>query len=363
MALEGGCLWPARRHALEPLACGGDVVRPDTAAASDDLRPFGAPGGGEVRVLLRAGAGVEGPARLREVAEVRIDAEREVGEVAQPREDPRHVVRRDAVDEQGRDAHRLETPGHPSEEVALGPAPVLPEHAADPVQAAAKAQPDRDARLEHGLDGRDGDLLADERHRLQEDEVRRVLGEDALQEPQALELVRVVDVPVQAEGEGALARAPGLRDRLAADANAAPGELEPVRGGHVRPGRGLVVHGREDAPGVRRDDVAADLGVPAVDVEDGLGGVVERPGSPGAVVAEGAGGRVEPRELGRRAAVEDDAALAGEQLLDAQVGRPRRGSPPVVRGSRRGCHSRSGRRSSPRPSGLEDPLRVARPVW
>ena len=71
-----------------------------------------------------------------QMAEVRVDAERQLGEVAQPRDDARHVVDRQAVDQQRLDAHLLEAPRGAAEEVALGRAPVL---AVDPAHAVAAA--------------------------------------------------------------------------------------------------------------------------------------------------------------------------------------------------------------------------------
>ena len=90
--------------------------------------------------------GLLSPAGGRQVAEVRVHAERQIGEVAQPRHHPGDVVRRHAVDRQRADAHLLEPARRTAERVALGAAPVLAVDAAHAVPAAAEAQPDRQAR-------------------------------------------------------------------------------------------------------------------------------------------------------------------------------------------------------------------------
>ena len=99
---------------------------------------------GHLGVLVAVDGPVEAPAVGRVVAEVRIDAERQVGEVPQPREHPGHVVGRQAVDEQRPDPDLLEVVGGAAELVALRAAPVLAEHAAHAVAAAAEADPDGD---------------------------------------------------------------------------------------------------------------------------------------------------------------------------------------------------------------------------
>ena len=77
--------------AAGPAACrpsaalrGRDVLRADAAAAADDLRALGAPPQRHLGVFRAADVVVEAPAGVRQVAEVGIDAERHVGEVAQP---------------------------------------------------------------------------------------------------------------------------------------------------------------------------------------------------------------------------------------------------------------------------------------
>ncbi len=134
-----------------------------------------------------------------------------------------------------------------------------------------------------------------------------------------------VDVAVDAEGERRVAGAAGLLDRLAPDAQAAPGDVHPVHRGRER-GAGAAVELAGQPPRVRRDHVAAGVEVGAVDVADGVGLVDQRPRAPERLVL--ARRRVGPQapELGGDAAVEHHAALPAEQLLEPSVGRAR-GSP------------------------------------
>ena len=111
-------------HVAHRLAHGGDVLRAGAAAAADELRALLAPAAGQPRVLLPADPGVA-PAVVREVAEVGIDAERQVGEVAQVRDHAVDVVGRDAVDQQRPHAELLEAERRAAERVALRAAPVL----------------------------------------------------------------------------------------------------------------------------------------------------------------------------------------------------------------------------------------------
>ena len=227
---------PADRLVADALACGGDVLGPGPAAAADDLRALGAPLGRHVGVRRAVDGLVEAPAVGRVVAEVRVHAERQVGEVAQPRQHAGHVVGRQAVDEHRADADVLELARGAAELVALRAAPVLAEDAAHAVAAAAEADPHRDAGLHQRLDRAERQPVADERHRLEQHEVRRVLVEDARQELEHLLARLGVDVAVDAERERRVAGTAGLLDRLAADAQPAPRDVHPV---HRRRERGL----------------------------------------------------------------------------------------------------------------------------
>ena len=172
-----GRSWPGLVSASAARAawrCSG----PHAAAAADHLGPLGAPAQRQLGVLLALDAGLLAPARRRQVAEVRVDAEREVGEVAQPGEHPGDVVGGDAVDGQRAHAHLLKAPGGAAEGVALGAAPVLAIDPADAVPAAPEAQPHRDPGVQQGLDGGVGGA-AHQRQGLEQDQVGRLLLERA----------------------------------------------------------------------------------------------------------------------------------------------------------------------------------------
>ena len=96
-----------------------------------------------------------------------------------------------------------------------GPPQCWPNTPHTPVAAAAEADPDGDPALHERLDGAERQPVADERHRLEQDEVGRVLVEDARQELEHLLARLAVDVAVDAEGERRVAGAAGLLDRLA----------------------------------------------------------------------------------------------------------------------------------------------------
>src|SRR4051794_13391821 len=71
---------PAGRLVAPPLARGGDVLGTRPAAPADDLGALGAPARRHLGVLGPVDGLVEAPAVGRVVAEVGIDAERQVGE-------------------------------------------------------------------------------------------------------------------------------------------------------------------------------------------------------------------------------------------------------------------------------------------
>jgi hypothetical protein len=66
-----------------------------------------------------------------------------------------------------------------AEQVALGRAPVLAVDAADAVAATAEAHPDRQPGREQALDRLEGERIADQRQRLEQDQVGRLVLEDA----------------------------------------------------------------------------------------------------------------------------------------------------------------------------------------
>ena len=154
----------------------GEVLGADAAASADDLRALFAPVERELGVLGTADAELMAPAGGGQVPQVRVHAERQVGEVPQPRQHPGDVVGWHAVDRQGRDPHLLEAARRAAERVALGTAPVLAVHAAHAVPAAPEAEPYRNPRLEQALDG--GVCgAAYQREGLEQDEVGRIFLE------------------------------------------------------------------------------------------------------------------------------------------------------------------------------------------
>ena len=162
------------------------------------------------------------------MAEIGIDAQRELGEVAEPGEHSGHVVDGKAVDEQRPDPELLEPAGGSTEEIAFGRAPVLPVDAAHAVAAATEREPDRKPGLEHALDDLERLRVADERQRLEQDEVRRIVLEDAREElDRALPLGRV-DLLGDRERDRTLVRPALLLDRLPRQPDAEPGDVHPV---------------------------------------------------------------------------------------------------------------------------------------
>ncbi len=103
---------------------------------------------------------------------------------------PGQVVDGQAVDQQGADAHLLEPVGCAPEEVSLGRAPVLAVDAAHAVAAAAERQPDRQPGLEQELDRLERGGIADQRERLEQDQIGRLVLEDAPKQPDRLPPVR-----------------------------------------------------------------------------------------------------------------------------------------------------------------------------
>ena len=313
---------PARLGAGECRAECRDVIGRDAAAAADDARTLVAPAERELRVGLGPDRLVELPARPGQMAEVRVDAERQLGEVAQPRDDSRHVVDGQAVDQQGIDAHLLEAPGRAAEEVALRRAPVLPVDAAHAVAAAPVGEPDRQPGLEQQLDHLERGRVADQREGLEQQHVGRVVREHACEQLDRLATARRVDFLGDREGDGAVLFAPGLRRGLARELDAEARDVDPVARLAVGEPRALLGLGRrENRPGGGGEDVAARGEVTAMHVEHGLGRLVERAGAPHLLIRVAAG---EALDLGLDTAVENHALLGAEQRLDVAVaGRPR----------------------------------------
>ena len=267
---------------------------------------------------------VEAPAVGRVVAEVRIDAERQVGEVAQPREHPGHVVGRQAVDEQRPDPDLLEavrrrgrtrrprarpsagrtrrtTPWRQRRKLTQTGIPLCTSASTAPNVSPSRTSVIVSSRTRSGGSSSKtrGSSSSISRARL------------------------AVDVAVDAEGERRVAGAAGLLDRLARR-RAAPRRAMSIQCTGVEnaaPRAAVELAGQ--APRVRRDHVAAGVEVGAVHVADRVGLVDERPACPTAPrpragVASGRGGRARwrCRRRGSRSA-------AGEQLLERPYAVPR----------------------------------------
>ena len=128
------------------------------------------------RIVLWPDPPVGAPAVGAEVAEVGIDAEREVDEIAQRADHPRHVVDGETVDEQGPHSHLLEAKGGTQERITLWAAPVLPVDPARSVQASPERKPHGDAGVKQRRHRRHGEVT-DERQRLHQDEVGSIVFE------------------------------------------------------------------------------------------------------------------------------------------------------------------------------------------
>ena len=185
------------------------------AAAADDLRSLPAPLERELGVLARPDALVEAPALAGLVAEVRVDAKREIGEIPEPRQHAPDVVCGEAVDEQSLHAELLEALGGPAEHVAFRTSPVLPVDAAHPVTAPAEAEPDGKPARQRDLDAREREPLPDQRHGLEQQQVRGVVLEHPGEQLERHELPARVEVAVQAERDRALGSPARLLDSLA----------------------------------------------------------------------------------------------------------------------------------------------------
>ena len=198
----------------------------------------------QVGIGARVDPLVEPPEPTREVAEVRIDAERQVGEVAQPAHHPGHMVDGEAVDQEGVDAHLLEATGRPAEEVALGRTPMLAVDAANTVPAAPEREPDRQSQFEEAFDEGEGVRLADERERLEEQEVGRLVCEDPLEKLRRS--VAGERLGLLGDGEGNRAGAGhGLRRRSPRKPDTRSGDIHPVHEPHLM---GIAARARRRAP-------------------------------------------------------------------------------------------------------------------
>jgi hypothetical protein len=254
------------------------------------------------------------------VTEVRVDAEWQFGEIAKPREHPGDVVDGEAVDQECADAHVLETACGPAEEVALRRAPVLAVDAANAVTTSAEREPNRQPRLKQGLDRVERRRVAHERHRLEQDQIWRLVGEHAAEKLDRPLPLRRVDFFRDCESDGAFFAC--LGHGRACDSDPEPREVHPVAAFGTAGRRTLGdFRGRKDRPCVRREDVGAGGQVAAVNLVDSFWSAVKRPGAPELRIrAALPGERAQPLKLRRDAAVEDDAPPSGDHLFDVAVG-------------------------------------------
>ena len=288
------------------------------AAAADDLSPLGAPAPGQIPIFGAADLGLKPPAAARVVAEVRIHAERHVGEVTQVGDDPVDVVRRNAVRQQRGDAQLLEPVGRAAERVALRPAPVLAVDPAQAVRAAAKREPHGDLQIDQRLDHPE-QRRRHHRQRLQQDQVRRIGRERPAEQRHRLGAIRAthpVDVAVERERDHAFVRATRLGDRLPCHPDAAARGLHPIHVAMlVTLELAAAVDQRRQRPRVRRDHVGTRFGIapvhPAHLVE--LRGERLDPPQPFVILA------VAMRQLGGHATVEDHAPLLCDRVLDPSI--------------------------------------------
>ena len=265
--------------------------------------------------------GLVTPAGRRQVAEVGVDAERQVGEVAQPGEHAGDVIGGQAVDRERADPHLLEAARGAPERVALGAAPVLAVDAAYAVAAAAEAEPHGQAGAEQGLDGRVR-RAAHERQRLDQDQVGRVVLERPREQPDRLAAIGGIDVAVDAERDRDLVGPTGFGRGFAGEANAATREVHPVdRLARLPQLLAAVAQCGGDAPGVGADHVAPDVDIAAMDGLDVGRGFEDRGQAPQMVLELGplAG---DADQLGAGGAVHDHRVVGGDQPAEAGIAAP-----------------------------------------
>ena len=231
------------------------------------------------------------------------------------------MVDRQAVDQQRADSHLLEPPRRAPEEIALGRAPVLAEHPADAVPAAPEREPDREtrsrgaARRSRTISGSRTSVSVSSRI-----EIGRLLREHAARAARACrgaasELTSSEIANATAHSSDAAA----LLDRAAREPDAQARDVHPVRSlPAARALRAARARGRTGSTRYPSRSRCSPR-------RRSSGGRRGRPAAPGrAPTCPRAPGRAStpaPRrcELGGDAAVEHDAALRGEHLLELAV--------------------------------------------
>ena len=114
---------------------------------------------------------------------------------------------------------------------------------------------------------------------------------------------------------------PRLVDRLASEPDAQAGNIHPVeRAAAVEQALRLHLRRLQYGPGIGRDDIAPHADVALMHLQHAVGGFIERGRAPEALVGVAIADRADAFQLGRDAAVEDDAPLVGDQSLNASIG-------------------------------------------
>ncbi len=216
--------------------------------------------------------------------------------------------------------------------------PVLAVNAAGSMAAATKAHPDRQAGGEQRLHRRVG-RAAHQRHRFEEDEIRRLLLEDAGQKPDGVAPIGGVCISVDAERNHHVLASPGVNGSLPGESHPGASDIHPMhRAGRVPHLRALCAQGRGDGPGVGGDDVAANVHIASMEVPHAIGRVKDRGDAPEVLFGLGPmTHNIDQFRAGR--AVEQHACVAREQRLDPRVsprvsGRTHQVVPVLPRGGR-----------------------------
>jgi hypothetical protein len=299
------------------------VLGPNPATPPDDVGPLlVAPAARIGRICLGRRCLVELPAGIEIGAHVRIDAQREAGELAQQREGARDAIPREAVDQHGRDPHPLERRGRPAEQLGVlflqRPSGGLDPEVADVAGAVAAPtvrDPEREAcaeRISYSGNSSPAGIVSMVSTRMRSSPAARTTSASSSRKPIS------VTSPQMLKATAASSARFCLSGRLASDLDGKSHLLmpaarragdEPARFG----GRGPV-----DAPGVRRDDVRPRFDIAGVDLLGKLGRLVQGPRSPqfADVVLPR---KTEPLELGAGHTVQEDGVAVAPEPLEPQV--------------------------------------------
>ena len=286
----------AGRQVAHARAGGRDVLGPHAAAAADDLGALLAPGCGELGVLVAADALVEAPAVGRVVAEVGVDAERQVGEVPQPGQHPgtwsggRQLIS-SALTPISSKRRAMRPNSSPS-----GPPQCWPKTPHTPCRQRRKLThtgiPDpTSASIAPSVSPSRISVIVSSRTR-SGGSSSNARGSSSSSSRRGSESTS----PLMLNASAVFPLAARVGDRLTPDAEPAPGDVHPVQRRRVR-GIAPAVHLAAHAPRVRGDHVAAGLDVAGVHGLDRVRVAHQRPRAPqGLLVCPLRGGHV-PSEL------------------------------------------------------------------